>query len=172
VLLSHEYTSPSQIPLDTGLEDALPELLALFANVPESRHRRGLILPLGFVLTTALIAMLGGAAYFRQIADHVADFPQELVEKLGGRWCYFLTRFRTPCDRTFRRVFDCVDVEVLESKIGAWLRKRAQHDDDRVLRLAIDGKLLRGVWTDENQKRSKELWRVFASSTSTSTSTT
>jgi predicted transposase YbfD/YdcC len=152
VLFSHEPAPPSQTPLDTGLEDALPELLALFANVPESRQRRGLIFPLSFVLATALIAMLGGAAYFRQIADQVADFPQELVGKLGGRWCYFLTRFRTPCDRTFRRVFECVDVEVLESKIGAWLRKRTQRDENGVLRLAIDGKVLRGVWTDENEQ--------------------
>jgi len=152
MLFSHESASPSQTPRDTGLEDALPDLLALFANVPESRKPRGLIFPLAFTLTAALIAMLGGAAYFRQIADQVADFPQELVEKLGGRWCYFLTRFRTPCDRTFRRVFDCVDVAVLESEIGAWLRKRAQYDDDGVLRLAIDGKVLRGVWTDENEQ--------------------
>ncbi len=152
MLFSHESAPPPQTPLDTGAEDALPELLALFANVPESRHRRGLIFPLGFVLTAALIAMLGGAAYFRQIADHVADFPQELVEKLGGRWCYFLTRFRTPCDRTFRRVFECVDVEVLESEIGSWLQKRAQRDTDGTLRLAIDGKVLRGVWTDENEQ--------------------
>jgi predicted transposase YbfD/YdcC len=96
--------------------------------------------------------MLGGAAYFRQIADHVADFPQELLRKLGGRWCYFLSRFRTPCDRTFRRVFECVDVEVLETEIGAWLRKRAQRDNDGALRLAIDGKVLRGVWTGENER--------------------
>jgi predicted transposase YbfD/YdcC len=152
MLFSHGYTSLSQTPLDSGLEDALPDLLELFANVPESRKPRGLIFPLSFVLATALIAMLGGAAYFRQIADQVADFPQELLGKLGGRWCYFLTRFRTPCDRTVRRVFDCVDVAALESKIGAWLRKRAQHDTDGTLRLAIDGKVLRGVWTDQNEQ--------------------
>jgi hypothetical protein len=157
VLFSHESTAPSQTPLDTGVEDALPELLALFANVPESRRRRGLIFPLGFILVAALIAMLGGAAYFRQIADHVADFPQELLGKLGGRWCYFLARFRTLCDRTFRRVFECVDVAVLESTIGAWLRQRAQSDEAGVLRLAIDGTVLRGVWTDEN-----ELFTLFS----------
>jgi predicted transposase YbfD/YdcC len=127
-------------------------LLELFANVPESRKPRGLIFPLEFMLATSLIAILGGAAYFRQIADQVADFPQELLGKLGGRWCYFLSRVRTPCDRTFRRVFECVDVEVLESKISAWLRKRAQHDNNAALRLAIDGKVLRGVWTDENEQ--------------------
>ena len=82
MLFSHESTSPTQTPLDTGSEDALQELLALFANIPESRHRRRLIFPLGFILTAALIAMLSGAAYFRQIADHVADFPQELL----GNW--------------------------------------------------------------------------------------
>ncbi len=49
-------------------------------------------------------------------------------------------------------MFECVDVEVLESKVGACLRKRAQHDHDGTLRLAIDGKVLRGVWTDENER--------------------
>jgi predicted transposase YbfD/YdcC len=135
-------------------------LLDLFANVPESRRPRGLIFPLAFILAASLIAILGGAAYFRQIADQAADFPQELLRKLGGRWCYFLSRFRTPCDRTFRRVFECVDVQRLETEIGAWLRKRAQCDDDGALRLAIDGKVLRGVWTDEN-----ELFTLFSAMT-------
>ena len=154
---SHRHVSSSQTPADSGLEDALPGLLELFASVPESRKPRGLVFPLAFILAASLIAMLGGAAYFRQIADQVADFPQELLRKLGGRWCYFLSRFRTPCDRTFRRVFECVDVERLETEIGAWLRKRAPRDDDGALRLAIDGKVLRGVWTDEN-----ELFTLFS----------
>lgn len=150
--------SSPQTPVDSGSEDALPGLLELFANVPESRKPRGLIFPLAFILAASLLAMLGGAAYFRQIADQVTDFPQELLlRKLGGRWCYFLSRFRTPCDRTFRRVFECVDVERLETEIGAWLWKRAQRDDDGALRLAIDGKVLRGVWTDEN-----ELFTLFS----------
>lgn len=144
--------SSSQTPVDPELEDALPGLLELFENVPESRGPRGLIFPLAFMLAASLIAVLGGASYFRQIADQVADFPQELLRKLGGRWCHFLGRFRTPCDRTFRRVFECIDVERLETEIGAWLRKRAQCDNDGPLRLAIDGKVLRGVWTGENER--------------------
>jgi predicted transposase YbfD/YdcC len=150
VILSHERVSSPQTPVDPESEDALPGLLELFAKVPEGRKPRGLIFPLAFMLAASLVAILGGAAYFRQISDQVADFPQELLEKLGGRWCYFLSRFRTPCDRTFRRVFEHVDVERLEMEIGAWLRKCAQHDNDGALRLAIDGKVLRGVWSDEN----------------------
>jgi len=142
----------SQAPVDPELEDALAGLLELFANVPESRKPRGLVFPLAFVLAASLIAMLGGASCFRQIADQVAGFPRELLGKLGGRWCWFLGRFRTPCDRTFRRVFDCVDVERLEVEIGAWLRECAQRDHGGALRLAMDGKVLRGVWTDENER--------------------
>lgn len=152
VVLSHERTSSSQTPFGPELVDELPGLLELFANVPESRKRRGLVFPLAFMLAASLIAILGGAAYFRQIADQVADYPPELLGKLGGRWCYFLCRFRTPCDRTFRRVFEYVDIERLETAIGAWLRKRAQREGDGALRLAIDGKALRGVWTDENER--------------------
>jgi predicted transposase YbfD/YdcC len=152
VIVSHERASASHTPVGTEVEDGLPGLLELFANVPESRKPRGLVFPLAFMLGASLIAMLGGAAYFRQIADQVADFPQELLGKLGGHWCYFLNRFRTPCDRTFRRVFEYVDVTRLETEIGAWLRKRAQRDTDGALRLALDGKVLRGVWTDENEQ--------------------
>lgn len=152
IILSHERVSSSQTPVDPELEDRLPGLVELFANIPESRKPRGLIFPLAFVLVASLIAILGGAACFRQIADQVADFPQELLGKLGGRWCHFLSRFRVPCDRTFRRVFECIDVERLETEIGAWLRRRARRDDDGTLRLAIDGKVLRGVWTDENER--------------------
>jgi predicted transposase YbfD/YdcC len=152
VRLSHERASSSQAPVDPEIDDALPGLLGLFANIPESRKRRGLIFPLTFVLAAALIAILGGASYFRQIADQAADFPHDLLRKLGGRWCHFLSRFRTPCDRTFRRVFEFVDVERLETEIGAWLRKHAQRDQDGMLQLAIDGKALRGVWTDDNER--------------------
>lgn len=150
--MSHERVSSSQAPADPELGDAFPGLLELFASVPESRKPRGLVFPLAFMLAASLIAMLGGAAYFRQIADQVADFPPELLRQLGGRWCHFLSRFRTPCDRTFRRVFECIDVERLEAEIGAWLRKRAQCGNDRTLRLALDGKVLRGVWTDEHER--------------------
>jgi predicted transposase YbfD/YdcC len=49
-------------------------------------------------------------------------------------------------------VLDCVDVKQLETEIGTWLRKRAHRDHDGVLRLAIDGKVLRGVWTAQNEQ--------------------
>lgn len=149
---SHEPVSSPQATVDSELEDELPGLLELFANIPEQRKPRGLVFPLAFILATSLIATLGGAAHFRQIADQVVDFPPELLRKLGGRWCHFLLRFLTPCDRTFRRVFEGVDVERLEKEIGEWLRKRARRDENGVLRLAIDGKVLRGVWTDENER--------------------
>jgi DDE_Tnp_1-associated len=117
--------------------EMLLHLLELFANIPESRKPRGLIFPLAFILAASLIAILGGAAYFRQIADQVADFPRELLGKLGGRWCHFLGRFRTPCDRTFRCVFECVDVERLEMEIGggvkALLDTVATREGERVI---------------------------------------
>ena len=35
--------------------------------------------------------------------------------------------------------------------MGAWLRENARRDGDGVLALAIDGKVLKGAWTDENE---------------------
>jgi hypothetical protein len=35
---------------------------------------------------------------------------------------------------------------------GGWLRERAKPDTDGTMAVAVDGKVLRGAWTDENEK--------------------
>jgi predicted transposase YbfD/YdcC len=44
-----------------------------------------------------------------------------------------------------------VDADELDLLVGAWLRDNARCDADGVLVLAVDGKVLRGVWTDANE---------------------
>jgi predicted transposase YbfD/YdcC len=103
-----------------------------------------------FVLAASLIAVLAGASNFRQVADHVADLPQSLLGQLGARWCYFRMTFAFPGERTIRRLLCDVDADELDRAAGTWLRSNIGVDAGGVLALAIDGKVLRGSWTDEN----------------------
>jgi predicted PurR-regulated permease PerM len=77
-------------------------LLSALDRVTEQRKERERIHKLVFVLATSLVAVLAGATNVRQIADQIADFPQELLERLGGRWCHFHGRYRTPSEKTIR----------------------------------------------------------------------
>jgi len=103
-----------------------------------------------FLLAASLVAVLAGATNFRQISDQIADFPQSLLGRLGARWCYFRGVFGWPSERTVRRVLENIDANELDRLVGAWLRQNARRDVDGALVLAIDGKVLRGAWTDEN----------------------
>lgn len=123
-------------------------LLNTLGRVPERRKARGKFYPLVFILAASLVAVLGGARTFQAITDQVRDFPQDLLKVLGGRWCYFGRRYRTPSERTIRNVFRGVDAEQLDQIMGAWLRVHARRSGGDVLSLAIDGKTLRGVRLD------------------------
>jgi DDE_Tnp_1-associated len=67
----------------------ISSLVEMLETVPDPRSTRGRIYRLSFILGVSLVAVLAGAASFRQIRDQVADLPQSLLRKLGGRWCYF-----------------------------------------------------------------------------------
>jgi predicted transposase YbfD/YdcC len=104
-----------------------------------------------FLLAASLVAVLAGATNFRQISDQIADFPQSLLARLGARWCYFRGVFGWPSERTIRRVLENIDASELDRAVGAWLYKNARDDSESGLALAIDGKVLRGAWTEENE---------------------
>ncbi|WP_165485485.1 ISAs1 family transposase [Protofrankia symbiont of Coriaria ruscifolia] len=56
-----------------------------------------------------------------------------------------------PSESTIRRVLEEIDAAALDLAVGAWLFERATRDDDDLV-IALDGKVLRGAWTDENQQ--------------------
>jgi predicted transposase YbfD/YdcC len=60
--------------------------------------------------------------------------------------------FGWPSERTIRRVLENIDADELDRAVGAWLHKNARGDGQGGLVLAIDGKVLRGAWTDENEQ--------------------
>jgi predicted transposase YbfD/YdcC len=105
-----------------------------------------------FVLAASLVAMLAGAKDFRSVADQVADIPPPLQRKLGGVWCCFAGMFRVPSRHTIRRVLSDIDGDAFDLVVGSWLLERVRRDSDGLLRIAIDGKVLRGAWTDENDQ--------------------
>jgi predicted transposase YbfD/YdcC len=45
-----------------------------------------------------------------------------------------------------------IDAAELDLLVGAWLFERARRDDDGLLVIALDGKVLRGAWTDANDQ--------------------
>lgn len=150
--VSHGYGSSSQ-PTDTdGDEIDVTSLLNMLGEVADRRSPQGRIYGLVFVLAASLVAMLAGAKDFRSIADQVADFPQSLLRRLGGAWCWFTGVFRVPSRHTIRRVLSDIDGDAFDLVVGSWLLERVRRDSDGLLRIAIDGKVLRGAWTDDNDQ--------------------
>jgi len=122
----------------------------MLAQVPDPRKGRGKVYELSFLLAVTLVAKLGGASGFRQIRDQVADLPQSLLAKLGAPWCHFRRKFRCPSEHAIRYVLQRVDAAELDRIVGAWLRSTMRATADGVLGLALDGKVSKGAWTDEN----------------------
>jgi predicted transposase YbfD/YdcC len=151
VSLSHEDLCVAN-SVDDGDGCDISSLLEILGCVTDRRSRRGRVYGFVFILAASLIAVLGGASNFRQIADQVADFPQSLLRKLGAKWCYFRGGFRRPSEKTIRLVLTNIDADQLDAVAGAWLRHRAKPETDGTMTVAIDGKVLRGAWTDDNEK--------------------
>lgn len=150
--VSHGSDSSSQSTGVNGDEFDITSLLNMLGEVADRRSPRGRIYGLVFVLAASLVAVLAGAKNFREIADQVADFPPSMLRKLGGSWCWFAGMFRAPSRHTIRRVLSDVDAAALDLAVGLWLQERVCRDSVGLLRLAIDGKVLRGAWTDENNQ--------------------
>jgi predicted transposase YbfD/YdcC len=144
-----EFSSVST-PAGEEQECDVSGLLEMLAKVPDPRKSRGKIYKLSFILGVSLVATLAGASSFRQIRDQAADMPQSLLRKLGGPWCFFRRIVGYPSERTIRRVLENIDAAELDRAVGAWLRSALGPVADGVLALALDGKVLKGAWTDEN----------------------
>ena len=81
---------------DDARECDISGLLEMLGKVPDPRSVRGRIYKLSFILAVSLAAVLAGASSFRQIRDQVADMPQSLVRKLGGKWRLITFRVMMP----------------------------------------------------------------------------
>jgi hypothetical protein len=125
----------------------VPGLLEVLAQVPDSRKRRGRRFLLVFVLAVAVACALAGAKNFREIGDHAADLPQEVLARLGGRPHPLLRRIFAPSETRIRTLIHATGADLLDEIIGGWLRALADAGrlDELLTAIAIDGKWLRGV---------------------------
>lgn len=147
------HAAPALSTTPGGAEEHdISSLLEMLGRVTDPRSPHGRRHALVATLAAAVVGVLAGASNYRQIASQVADLPQSLLRRLGARWNWFTHRFEGPSDPTLRRVLQRIDAHQLDMLIGAWLFARARRDDDGLLVIALDGKVLRGAWTDDNDQ--------------------
>jgi predicted transposase YbfD/YdcC len=125
----------------------VPGLLTVLALVPDPRKPRGRRYLLVFVLAVAAACTLAGARTFREIGDHAADLPQDVLRDLGGRPHPLWRRVIAPSETRIRTLLHLIDAEVLDQVLGGWLRDLADAGklDGLLTAIAVDGKWLRGV---------------------------
>jgi len=157
VSFSHSACSPSSPDScaagDEGAEDAdISSLLGMLASVTDPRSPQGIQHILEFVLAVCVVAMLAGAKNYREIAGHAADIPQPLLRKLGAEWSWFRLRYKYPSESTIRNVLTRIDAAELDVITCAWLFAQARKSGNDEWEIALDGKVMRGAWTDENDK--------------------
>ena len=148
--VSHSLSDPSNPKAGGDYAEAdISSLLTMLSLLPDPRSRRGRRHSLVFVLAVSVVAVLAGACGFRQIAGQAADLPQSLLAKLGGKWNWYTLSYSWPSRSVIRRVLIGIDAQALDVLVGTWLSARADRDEDGVQVLALDGKVLRGAWTDD-----------------------
>lgn len=154
---SHSACSPSSPDAgaagNDGAEDAdISSLLCMLAAVTDPRSPQGIQHLLQFVLAVCVVAMLAGAKNYREIASYAADICQSLLKKLGAEWNWFTLCYKYPSKSTIRNVLTRIDAAALDRLTGAWLSAQARKDGKGEWEIALDGKVMRGAWTDENDK--------------------
>ncbi|HEX8008761.1 MAG TPA: transposase family protein [Trebonia sp.] len=146
MLVSH---APATAVTSTDGKEAgeIPGLLEVLARVPDPRKRRGRRYLLVFVPAVAAACTLAGAENFREVGDHAADLPQEVLRRLGGRPHPLLRRIIAPSQTRIRTLVHAIGAQALDEIIGGWLRGLADAGrlDGLLTAIAIDGKWLRGV---------------------------
>jgi predicted transposase YbfD/YdcC len=157
VSFSHSACSPSSPDAraagNDGAEDAdISSLLCILAAVTDPRSPQGIQHLLQFVLAVCVVAMLAGAKNYREIASHAADLPQSLLKKLGAEWNWFRLRYKYPSKSTIRNVLTGIDASELDRITGAWLSAQARKSGENEWEIALDGKVMRGAWTEENDQ--------------------
>ena len=124
----------------------------MLASVPDP-GRQGRRYPLEFILAVCVVATLAGAENYREIGSHAADMPQGLLKKIGAKWCWFKLRYNCPSKSAIRYLLGKIDAAMLGSVTCAWIFGQARRGGDQSgWVIAIDGKVLRGAWTDKNDK--------------------
>jgi len=116
-------------------------LKAALREIPEHRESQGRRHDGVSILSSALMALLCGAASYEGIAEWVEDCDQRMLERLDCRFSQRKNRFEPPSEPTIRRYLQSVDAQAVDDALGRWLLSLAR-TDERVL--SLDGKWLKG----------------------------
>jgi hypothetical protein len=121
-------------------------------SVSDPRGSKGRQYPVEYVLAVCVVAMLAGAKSYAEIARHAADMPQPLLRNLGAKLDWFKLRYAWPGMSLIWNVLTRVDAAELDRITGTWIAARARKGRKGEWILALDGKVIRGAWTSENDK--------------------
>ncbi len=128
----------------------------MLAGIPEFRGTQGREYALGFILAVCVVAALAGAKNYREIATVAAGICQRQLRILGAEWDHFSNCYKCPRRTTIWYVLTHIDAAMLDRITGTWLLAQARKhkgDDGKIMwEIAIDGKVMRGAWTDENDQ--------------------
>jgi predicted transposase YbfD/YdcC len=154
VLFSHSFrtqsNSASAAASESGLDADISSLLEMLGSVGDPRRERGKQHDLAFVLAVCVVATLSGAKGYSEIARKAKDMSQCLLAKLGAEWDWFRLKYKCPSKGTIRMVLSGIDAGEMDEVTGAWLYQQAAKDSDGEWEIAVDGKVMRGAWTSEN----------------------
>jgi len=117
-------------------------LFEILSGIPDPRKRRGIRHTIQSILATAICAVLAGARSFTAMGEWAAEQSKETLQQLGSK------RGRSPSERTYRRIFDSIDVEELDRRTGSWVAEQQRLQAGAGL--ALDGKTVRG--SDDGDK--------------------
>lgn len=125
------------------MNQTVPSLLSVLAQVPDPRAKRGQRHPWIALLALIVVALLSGANTQQAIARWAQHAGWARLRRLG------FTRRGGPSSATLRRLLQRVDVPTLERILGTWqqqVRAAWRHSAEHWLDgIALDGKTLRGA---------------------------
>lgn len=124
----------------------------MLGSINDPRKPKGRQYRIEFVLAVTVVAALTGARNYAEIARRAADLPQELLREIGSRWDWFQLRYRWPSWSVIRAVLTGIDGNEMDRKVGRWLFAHATREKNGDFSLSLDGKVMRGAWTAENEK--------------------
>jgi hypothetical protein len=111
-------------------------LFEILCGIPDPRKRRGVRHTVQSILATAICAVLAGARSFTAMGEWAAEQSKETLQRMGSK------RGKSPSERTYRRIFDSIDVEDLDRRTGSWVAEQQRLQTGAGL--ALDGKTVRG----------------------------
>jgi DDE family transposase len=153
---SNQESSAAGLAEEAVIREADPSvLLEMLGSVPDFRKAKGRHYVLAFTMAVCVVAALAGAENYREIATVAASISQPMLHALGAEWNYFSRRYECLRRTTIWTVLTGIDAGELDRITGEWLLSQAgrsrENDGSFSWIIAMDGKVMRGAWTDENE---------------------